>query len=475
MIGTKKHSKLILPLTIIGSLLATLTQTVMMVAMPKIMADFSIDASIAQWLTNAYLLCLGIVIPFTGYLMKKYSSKILFISATALYTAGCLLSMAANVFHLIIISRMIQAMGAGILLPLVQVIIFRLYPINQRGKLMGVVGLVLCAGPGLGQILSGLLTDTYGWRSIFLALGIIALLSIIAATILLPHDENSECAKDSRLDVQSVVFSTFGFGGIVIAATDLGTYGVTSMLTAFPLAIGIVALVLFIKRQLSINNPLLELRVFKNRNFTTAVIYIAFVYGIIIASGTLSAVYIQTVRHFSATIFALVILPSTLILAVLNPITGIILDKRGPFILAIAGTFLLTCGSFLMSLLGANTSLLYFSISYSVQSVGIVGLLQPLATWSVNTLESKYTEHGTAIVNTVRQAFGAFISAMIIAIMSVTAHRGVTLDYLKGIDTAFLISAIIFFIAMILAVFLIPRRELKNQSDCKSHTVKANL
>ncbi|HVI40891.1 MAG TPA: DHA2 family efflux MFS transporter permease subunit [Anaerovoracaceae bacterium] len=459
MIDSGKNSKLIVPIVIAGSLVSTLGQGVMTVALPKVMSEFAVNVAIAQWLTNIYLLFLGIMIPCTGYLMKRFSSKNLFLFADTLFTLGCLISMFAGSFAVLIFSRIVQAVGAGILLPLVQVVIFRIYPKDQRGKLMGVVGLVISAGPALGQILAGFLTDAFGWRSIFIALGAISLLCIIAAVVLLRQsDDQAEDAKATKLDVPSILLSTLGFGGLVSGATNIGKYGFRAMQSSIPLAVGIVFTALFIIRQLKVQHPLLELRVFKNRNFTKSAACIALVYGNMIGFATLSAVYIQTVRGFSATTYSLLILPGTVIVAVLNPLAGKILDKHGPHYLSIAGTLLITIGGILMSLLGKDSSFLYFGLSYSVQVVGVVGLLQPLATWSVNNLEPVYTEHGTAIINTARQVGGAIVSAILVAIMSGAADN----NYMKGIHTTCIVSISVFFVLMILAIFFIPKKE-KNQ------------
>lgn len=449
-----KNRKLIIGVIIIGAFISSLNQTVMTASLPRIMVEFDIGAGIGQWLTTAYLLFLGVMIPCTGYLMEKFSAKKLYLASIFLFLAGCGAAAFANSFFMLLAGRIIQALGAGILLPLPQVVTFRLYEPDRRGAIMGIVGLTTGFAPAFGPTFAGWVVDAFGWRMIFYIMCALSLLSILLALLKMPDESMS---SDSRLDILSVVLSTLGFSGLLTAATDFGNYGFTSWLTWAPLLAGAVCIVLFTLRQFKISDPLLNLSVFENRDFTFGTVLLVFAYGSMLSVSTLLPIYIQSLRGFSATVSGLTMLPGALFLAFLNPVTGRILDKRGPFLLTVAGLAFLGGGTLALSFIGESTSLLFITVFYGLRMLGIVALLQPLMTWSVNALADAEVAHGTAIMNTVRQVGGAIMSAAFVTVMSSVSTVG---GDLRGIQASFLATAAVVFICVVVVLlFMRPRAQ----------------
>ena len=457
-----KNRKLIIGIIIIGAFISSLNQTVMTASLPKIMTEFNITAGVGQWLTTGYLLFMGVMIPCTGFLMEHFSSKKLYLVSVSLFFIGCAAAAFSPNVYLLLLSRIIQALGAGILLPLPQVVAFRLYKPEERGTIMGIVGLTTGFAPAFGPTFAGWIADLFGWRTIFYIMCALAAFGIILAIVKLPGEKMH---AEGKLDIISVILSTIGFCGLLTGVSNQGNYGFSSPLTIGPLLVGIICVALFAVRQLKLSSPLLELRIFKSHNFTLGTIFLIFAYGSMLSVSTLIPIYIQNLRHYSATISGLVLLPGALFLAFLNPLCGRILDKKGPYILSLAGLALLGGATLGLSSIGAETPLITIIIIYAFRMLGVVALLQPLQTWAVNSVQSKYVAHGTALMNTVRQVGGSIISALLVTVMSSSAKSH---GDIAGIKTSFLVTSIIVFISFAVCAFLMhPKRTAGKETENK--------
>lgn len=449
MNNNSENRKLIIGIIIIGAFISSLNQTVMTASLPRIMVDFGISAGTGQWLTTGYLLFMGVMIPCTGFLMEHFSSKKLYLVSVSLFFIGCAAAAFSSNVYMLLLARVIQALGAGILLPLPQVVAFRLYAPEERGAIMGIVGLTTGFAPAFGPTFAGWVADTFGWRTIFYIMCTLAAFGIILALIKLPDEK---IHSEGKLDIMSVVLSTIGFCGLLTGVSNQGNYGFTSQATIIPLSVGIVCVAMFAVRQLKLTSPLLELRIFRNRNFSFGTILLIFAYGSMLSVSTLLPIYIQNLRNYSATISGLVMLPGALFLAFLNPLCGKILDKRGPYLLSLTGLFLLGSATFGLSFIGAKTPLMVIIVIYGIRMLGIVALLQPLQTWAVNSVESEFVAHGTALMNTLRQVGGSIISALLVTVMSAVAKNS---GDMRGIQTSLLVTSIIVLISLVVcAVFM---------------------
>ena len=414
------------------------------------MKDFKVDANIGQWLTTIYLLVLGITIPTTGYLVNRFSTRKLYISAMGLFLIGCIFSIFATTFNLMIISRIVQAIGAGILVQLVQIVVLNLYPIESRGAAMGIIGLTVGFAPSVGPTLSGLAIDAFGWRSLFYILAGISILDIVTAFFLL---KNVGQTKKDKLDAFSVILSTLGFGGLLIGVSNQGSFGWENPITYGPLVVGLISLITFTLRQIKSKTPLLELRVFKSHVFAVSTILTCIIYAAMMSATILLSIYIQNIRGYSAVDSGLIMLPGSLFLAVLSPITGRILDKYGPRILCITGMSIFGIGTFAFSYLGENTSLIFLSIMFCFRMIGMASILSPLTTWGINSLDQKNIAHGSVINNTLRQVSGAIGSAILVTVMTnAVKHSKETSSVLAGIhgmNVSFRMASILIVIGLV--------------------------
>lgn len=459
---TGKSRFILIAVMLSGAFVAILNQTVLSPALPKIMADLNITASEGQWLTTAFMLVNGIMIPITAYLINKFTTRQLFISAMGIFSLGTVIAAISPTFSLLLLARIFQAMGAGILMPLQQTVLLYIFPREKRGAAMGMIGLVMVFAPAIGPTLAGWLVDAFSWHAIFYVIAPFAILDIILAVLLL---KNVGMTSDPSLDMLSVVYSTLGFGGLLYGFSVAGTAGWTSVSTLSTLIIGTVSLILFVRRQLSLEQPLLELRVFSNKIFTYSTILGMIVNAALIAGGIIMPIYIQSIRGFAAIDSGLMMLPGAIIMGIMSPITGRMFDKFGPRTLSLVGLAVMTAATGCLANLTETTALSYLTVVYTIRMFGMSMLMMPLTTWGLNALDNSLLAHGTAASNTMRQVAGSIGTALLITVMTVTtkgsAPLGPALSTIHGMNMAFACATALSLMALILAIVVV--KEPKNK------------
>lgn len=462
----KKLRNLIVSVLLLGSFLTGLTQTVLNSALPSIMKDFHITADSAQWLTSIYMLVLGVMIPATAYLISNFSAKKLYISSMLLFFTGCLISIFTNNFQMLVASRIFQAMGAGIIMQLVQVSMINLYPKEQRGVAMGLYGFVIGVAPAVGPTAAGYIIDNFGWRILFYILAFIAILDILLALIILRDITE---IKKSKLEIISLIFSTLGFGGLLIGVSNLGTYGIYNYITYLPIILGLISLILFTIRQFKVDEPLLNLKVFKSKQFVISVILLMIMYISFTSATMILSLYLQSSRGMSAMIPGLMMLPGSILMSILSPISGKILDKYGARILSISGFLCLSISTFSFSNLSETTSIVMLTIMYSIRMIGLTLLLMPVTTWGLNALNHSEIADGSAIGSTLRQVSGAIGSSLFIAIMTTVSknclNTSEVLATIKGINVAFKASSLLLFVGLIVSIIYVKDKNKNSQEE----------
>ena len=453
---SRKNRSGIVAILIIGAFITSLAQMVLTSALPSIMSTFNVTTSSAQWLTTTYILVLGIMIPSTAYLVNRFPIKSLFMTSMGLFLGGCIVSITANNFIFMVLSRVLQAIGAGIITQIVQVAMINLYPKEERGKAMGIYGFAIGVAPAIGPLVSGYIIDSFGWRFIFYILAIITILDMIFAVILLKSFMEN---KPSKLEVISLILSSLGFGGLLIGVTNIGTYTIANPLAYIPILIGLISLVLFVIRQIKVEDPLLDLRVFKVRNFTISIILICIVYMAMTSATMILSIYIQSARGMSAMVPGIVMLPGSIAMCILSPITGNILDKYGLRKLAISGCIMLGVGTLGFSYLEETTSIAVLTIMYTIRMIGITFLLMPVTTWGLNELKQEQIASGSAINSTLRQISGAVGSSLFVTIMTVVANNSVkatqVLADIEGMTVAFKYATFVIVIAIFVSIIYV--------------------
>ncbi|WP_051758436.1 DHA2 family efflux MFS transporter permease subunit [Rossellomorea vietnamensis] len=400
---------------ILGAFFTIFNQTTMTVALPTIMDVFSIDASTGQWLTTGYMLVNGVLIPVTGFLMQRYTTRQLFLSAMVIFLMGTIVSALAPNFPVLLTGRLIQAASTGIIMPLLMNVVLKLYPPEKRGTAMGTVGLAIIFAPAIGPTLTGYVLDVFPWQTLFYGMIPFILIIIICGFIFL---RNVSETIESKMDMISLILSTIGFGALLYGFSEAGSEGWGSFEVIATLAVGVVAVGLFSWRQLVTERPFLDLRAFRYNMFTLTTLINCVITMVMYADMILLPLYLQNARGFTALEAGFLMLPGALLMGLLSPAVGRLFDRFGAKWLSVIGITIILVTTYTFTDLSDSTSYMHLILMYAGRRVGMALFLMPLQTAGLNQLPSSLHSHGTAISNTARQVAGAIGTSLLVTIMT---------------------------------------------------------
>lgn len=466
MTEQKKPPYGIIAILFTGAFVAIFTQTLLNIALPEIMLDLNITASTAQWLVTGYMLVNGILIPASAFFIQRYSNRSIFIVAMSLFSLGILLAAVAPTFSVLLAGRMIQASGAALMMPLLMNVMLAAFPVEKRGSAMGFFGLVMVVAPAIGPTLSGFVVEHYSWRVLFYIVLPLALIPLALGIFKLKNLTFQD--RGLSLDKISLVFSSLGFGGILYGFSSAGTMGWSDPVVYGTIIIGVISLVVFVLRQLKLDEPLLEFRIYKYPMFALSSVISVVLSMSMFSAMILMPIYVQTIKGISPIDSGLLMLPGALVMGFMSPITGRLFDKFGAKVLAIPGLAIVVITTYLFSGLSLETSYLEIMAIYTARMFGISMVMMPVMTNGLNTLPMKSYPHGTAINNTLQQVSGAIGSAFLITIMNTRtestakelAASGAAPEsimnnaMLDGINFSFFVSTFIALVALLLALFI---------------------
>ncbi|BFH64164.1 MDR family MFS transporter [Paenibacillus azoreducens] len=448
---------------IIGMFVAALNETLMGNALPELMKSFGVSAATVQWLSTAYMLVVGVLVPVTAILQQWFTTRQIFLSAMGLFFAGTVTSAVSPEFGVLLVGRIIQAIGTGMLLPLVMNVIMTIYPPDKRGGAMGMLGLVVMFAPAIGPTLSGLIVDGLSWRWLFYLVIPFALLSIIIGAVVL---KNVWEVTNPRVDFLSIVLSTIGFGGIVYGFSSAGDHGWSQPEVIWTIAAGGAALLLFIWRQLILKQPVMDLRAFKYPTFALVAVLLLVLMMTFFSSAIMLPMFMQGVLLVTAFKSGLILLPGGIINGFMAPVSGKLFDKFGPRVLVIPGLVIAVISLWQFTRFDETTSTGFLVAVHIALMIGIALVMMPAQTAGLNQLPSHLHPHGTAILNTLQQVSGAIGTALYISIMSSgqkqylsnasdpQAPAEIAKGLAYGINNAFWFGVIIALVALVLGLFI---------------------
>ncbi|MGF9963435.1 DHA2 family efflux MFS transporter permease subunit [Bacillus rhizoplanae] len=423
--------KVVLAVLIFGMFVSILNQTLINVALPALMNEFNVSTSTAQWLTTGFMLVNGVLVPISAFLVSRFTYRNLFLSAMLFFTVGSMICAVSGSFTMMMTGRVIQAVGAGILMPVGMNIFMTIFPPHKRGAAMGLLGIAMILGPAIGPTITGWVIQNYTWNVIFYAMFVIGLLIIVLA---LKYFTLKQPVSDATLDTFGVIASSIGLGSLLYGFSEAGNNGWSSAEVIIAIVIGIIGISLFIWRQLTTDNKMLDLRVFRYSAFTSTLLINAIVTMALYGGMILLPVYLQNIRGFTPIDSGLLLLPGSLIMGMMGPFAGKLFDKYGIRPLAIFGLILTTYATYQFTHLTLETP--YFEImrDYIIRSFGMSFIMMPIMTAGMNALPMKLISHGTATQNTSRQVAGSIGTALLITIMTqqTTNHMA---DYANAITT----------------------------------------
>ncbi|MEB8095254.1 DHA2 family efflux MFS transporter permease subunit [Staphylococcus caprae] len=492
----------ILAAMLFGMFIAILNQTLLNVALPKINTEFNISASTGQWLMTGFMLVNGILIPISAFLFNKYSYRKLFIVGLALFTIGSLICAISFNFPIMMGGRVLQAIGAGILMPLGSNVIVTIFPPEKRGVAMGTMGIAMILAPAIGPTLSGYIVQNYHWNIMFYGMFFIGLVAIVIGMFWFKLYQRT---TNPKADIPGIIYSTIGFGALLYGFSEAGNkgWGSTEIVTMF--IIGTIFIILFVIRELRMKAPMLNLEVLKYPTYTLTTVINMIVMMSLYGGMILLPLYLQNLRGFSALDSGLLMLPGALVMGALGPVAGKLLDTIGIKPLAIFGIGIMTYATWELSKLNMDTPYLHIMGFYVLRSFGMAFIMMPIMTAGMNALPGRLISHGNAFVNTMRQLAGSIGTAILVTVMTTqqTNHvaafgdeldktNPVIQDHMRelaqqyggesgalkvllehinklasveGVNDAFIIATVISAIALILSLFLQSKKKAQASAE----------
>ncbi|GAA0438496.1 cholic acid efflux MFS transporter MdrT [Lentibacillus halophilus] len=464
-----KQKGLMIAALLIGAFMGIINETLLATALPSIQDAFSISQSHVQWMTTAFLMTNGVMIPVSAFLIDRFTTRGLFLTAISLFGGGTAVAAAAPFFPVLLLGRVIQAAGSGIMLPLLMTVLLAVIPVERRGTAMGLIGVVIAFGPAIGPTLSGWLLEHYNWRALFLTVLPIVAVTIIVAALFL---RNVTDLRKPKIDVLSIILSSVGFGSFLYGFSIASDNGWGSAIVLASIIVGSVVIGLFIWRQMVLDTPMLEFRVFQFRIFTLAIIITMTVLVSLIGAETLLPLFMQNVLGFSPLKSGLMLLPGAVVIGIMSPLTGRLFDKFGAKWLALIGLTIVSVTTFMFTQLSLETSFTYLAVIYAIRMFGLSFTLMPVMTSALNQLPPKWYSHGSAMANTLQQISASMGTAILVTLVAMGAKSfepqgSASPELMKqqaqvsGFEWAFMGSTILSIAALILALFLHPPKKEK--------------
>ena len=463
-VSNAARNRLVIALLLTSTFVVFLNETIMSVAIPHLMTDLGVTASAAQWLTTAFLLTMAVVIPITGFLLQRLNTRPIFTLAMSVFSAGTLICAVSPGLELLVFGRVIQAVGTAIMMPLLMTTVMTLVPPAQRGKTMGNISIVISVAPALGPTIGGFILNNLDWRWMFI---LVLPISLGALALGRAKMVNVTTPRYAPLDIVSVILSAFAFGGLVYGLSSLGegaAHPEAQLVPAWvPVAIGVVAMAIFIARQLQLqaaDKALLDLRTFASSNYAVAVLTMAMAMMALFGTVILLPIYTVNVLGLDTLQTGLLLLPGGLLMGLLAPSVGRLYDRYGTTPLLVPGTIIVSLVLWMLTLVDQYTSVWAVLVGHIVISLGLALVFTPLFTASLSSVPPRLYSHGSAILGSIQQIAGAAGVALFIAVMTIqaaglTAGGATPVDALAaGVRSGFFCGAVISVLAVIASFFV---------------------
>lgn len=449
---------------LLAGFIGMFSETALNVALSDLMKVLNITPTTAQWLTTAYLLTLGILVPISGLLLQWFTTRQLFVAAVSFSILGTFLAAASPNFEFLLTARVVQAMGTALLLPLMFNTILVIIPAEKRGAAMGLIGLVIMVAPAIGPTIAGLLIESLSWHWIFWLSLPFLVIALISGILFM---QNVTEVTKPKIDLLSIVLSSIGFGGVVFGFSSAGeAEGWGSPKVIIAIAIGVIALVLFVIRQNTMKQPMINLRAFKYPMFVVGVLMVFICMMVILSSMLILPMYLQQGQGYSAFKAGLLLLPGGFINGLMSPVMGRLFDKYGPKWLVIPGLVIVAVSLWFFSNINATSTVVFVIVLHSALMIGVSMIFMPAQTNGINQLPMELYPDGTAIMNTLQQVAGAIGTALAVSIMTAGSKSylesvsnpadpaNLLPAFTQGVQNAFIFGMAMAVIGLLVAFFL---------------------
>lgn len=461
---------------IIGAFFAILNETLLNIALITLMEEFNITLPTVQWMATGFMLVMGIIIPVSALLLQWFTTRQLFIGTMTVFTIGTIIAASAPTFSILLTGRLVQAVGTGMLMPILFNVFLLIYPPEVRGKIMGTLGLVIMFAPAIGPTLSGVIVEYLGWRYLFIVVIPFTIFSILFAYKYLVNV--SEVTKP-KIDWLSVILSTVGFGATIYGFSSVGKSdaGFTNLDVLVPMAAGLLGIIFFVLRQLKLEEPVMDVRVFKYPMFSHAVVMFVIIVMTMFASELILPLYMQGALLLSAATAGLVLLPGSILNGIMSPFMGALFDKVGPRVMMIPATIILAGTMFVFSRMDLSTPTWLIVVGFILIMLSVSATMMPAETNGLNQLPKHYYPHGTAVISSLQPLAGAIGVSVFISILNTRqshylsgvsnpeSEQAVRESFVAGVELVYFIIFIFTLVAVLLSFIVYRARPIDENPE----------
>ncbi|MFC9434807.1 MDR family MFS transporter [Nocardia sp. NPDC057030] len=463
------RTPLVIRVLVLATFVVILNETIMINAIPRLMADLDVTERAAQWVSTAFMLTMAAIIPTTGWFLQRVSTRQAYASAMGIFLAGTALAAIAPTFEVLLLGRIVQAGGTAVMMPLLMTTLMTVVPEQDRGRVMGNVTLAISVAPAMGPVISGLVLQVGSWRWLFV---LVLPITAVVAWLGLRQLENVGEPQVGAIDWASVVLAALGFGGLVFGLSRFEVDNLTG--PALIVAAGVALIAGFVFRQLSLQRsgtPLLDLRVLLAGTYTKALVLMSVAFMAMLGSMILLPLYLQNLRGLSPLATGLLVMPGGLAMGLLGPTIGKLFDRFGGRLLVIPGSIGIAASLAGFTLISLSMPYWQLLGLHMLLMVSLAATFTPVFTLGLGALPQHLYSHGSSMLGTLQQVAAAFGTALVVTVMSarstalvkdgvdaVTAH-------LDGMRLAFLVSAVLALVVIAAAVLLPNRAAAHEDSD----------
>ncbi len=425
-----------LVIMVFGTFFGLLCSTLMNIALPTFMNVFHISEAQVQWVTNGYMLVNALMIPVSSFLIKRFPFKNLFIIFSGIFLLGTIIGAIAWSFNLVVIARMIQALGAGMMMPLVNVLAIRYAKPGKKGQIMGIIGLAFNCAPILGPAISGFLLHFFSWRYLFLLIIPFAVITLLLSFFLLPKIPHNE---HPRFNTLALILITGGLWSLLMGLSNVSNNHLLSFNVAGYVLIGLAFLLLFFLNQRHSNRQLINFGIFSHKQFVFATVINMLITSTMYGNAILIPLLVQIVLGKSTVVSAIAVLPGAVLTGLLSTTSGRFYDIYPIKILVGTGLIIDIIGTIGQAAIGARSSVLMITLFQTIRQFGLVTMLIPLQTQALSLLPNEIVPDAVATFNTLRQIAAAFGTALIVSIVGIVNHLAHNPSSHLGIQAGFLL------------------------------------
>lgn len=440
---------------IVATFVTAMSTTVTANMIPNFTEYFGVSANLAQWLTSGATLISGIIIPVTAFLLKKVPNRTYFFATMLAYTLGSLFSFLAPTFPVLLVSRLIQAVGCGMMIPFGQIMLLNLYPAEKHGRVMAVFSMASMVSTVVGPTYAGLMLEAVGWRGVFVSLFVFGFAIIVFGSIFM---KNVIPLSEAELNVGYVLLSAIGFVSLLIGVSNMSSGSVLKLMSGGLMLIGVIFLFIFSRLQLTSKKPMLNLWVFKEPSFLIAVVISVCLYLISMGNGMILPIFTKSICGFSDSAYGYATLVGSILSVFATLYSGKVYDKMGIKPMFFAGVVLYAIYSVMGICFSEGTGIVYIAVTFALQTVAMSMLNSPATTMALSKLSGNTRIDGSAVFNTIRQISSSLASTIAVLIYTLA---GSDINAIRVVYIYFGIVTIVIIVSVLLYLKVTSKLEME--------------